>query len=409
MRRTFVASSRPPSPASTTATSTVARRELGERGRRQIVSNWVASCASASGRTRATRRLEVGLVAVDRDPLGPRADVRRDGRADGEPLGEQERLDRPRRRRLAVRADDVDRRVGELRVAERREQRPHPAQPELLRPRAESDATQAVPSPSRFSAGRGHRARAGSARACRAPPRPPRASRSRRTSRSRASARRARPPCAAARSRPRRCRSTFARSGRTTASKIRFSSPSSSTRTPLRRKIAAASCTRVERVEVARVGRRPPPATATTIRRSLVELRPDLLGHVRHHRVQEREQALERGERGRGRVLVAVAEPRLDRLGVPVAEVVEGEPVERLHGVREVERGPAPARARPASRRGARGSSAPRARAAARPARRRCWSRSRETFQSLFASLRPSSSGPSAKRTSWVEDILSRP
>src|SRR5581483_11375080 len=57
----------------------------------------------------------------------------------------------------------------------------------------------------------------------------------------------------------------------------------------------------------------------------------------RHHRVQQREQPLERGERGSGRGGVARVQPRLDRLRIPVAEVVEDEVVERLDQVREVE------------------------------------------------------------------------
>ena len=56
--------------------------------------------------------------------------------------------------------------------------------------------------------------------------------------------------------------------------------------------------------------------------------------------MQEREQALERRERGRDRRLVAVVQPRLDRLGVPVAEVVEGEVVERRRRLGEVETRP---------------------------------------------------------------------
>src|SRR5206468_11591591 len=53
-------------------------------------------------------------------------------------------------------------------------------------------------------------------------------------------------------------------------------------------------------------------------------------------RVQQLEQPLERGERRR--LHVGLIQPRLDRLEVPVAEVVEGQVVEPLDGVREVER-----------------------------------------------------------------------
>ena len=115
----------------------LARRELGERGGADRLELGRALRLRLRPDAR-DRRLEVGLCAVDRDPLGPRADVRRDGRADRQTLGEEQRLDRPRRGRLAVRADDVDGREGELRVAERGEQRPHPPEPELLRPGAEA-------------------------------------------------------------------------------------------------------------------------------------------------------------------------------------------------------------------------------------------------------------------------------
>src|SRR5439155_3258091 len=55
----------------------------------------------------------------------------------------------------------------------------------------------------------------------------------------------------------------------------------------------------------------------------VVELRPDLLGDVRDHRVQELEQQLQRRQRRRACILVPVVEARLDLLRVPVAEVVE--------------------------------------------------------------------------------------
>ena len=176
-------------------------RELGERGRGQ--------------------RLELGRARRARPPPAraePPARTRRrrcraarPSRTRGErcrrpresPAAEQRRGE-PRRRRLPVRPDDVDRRVGELRVAELREQRAHPLEPELLGPRARA------PRPSqslvRLASGRAH---GGSGSASRARPRPPRAARSTRTARSRASPRRARSPCAAARAPPRRCPFVF--------------------------------------------------------------------------------------------------------------------------------------------------------------------------------------------------------
>jgi hypothetical protein len=151
-----VASSRPPSPASTTATSTP-RAANSANAAAQIASNCVAPARGELGdrgradrleRRRALRLrlrphareggLEAGRLPSHRDPLAPLAHVRRDGRADRQAFGEEQRLDRPRRRRLAVRADDVDRRIDQLRVAQRRQQRPHPPQPELLRPRAQA-------------------------------------------------------------------------------------------------------------------------------------------------------------------------------------------------------------------------------------------------------------------------------
>ena len=71
----------------------------------------------------------------------------------------------------------------------------------------------------------------------------------------------------------------------------------------------------------------------------VVELRPDLLGDVREHRVQQAEQAFEGRERHRDRPFIAGVQTGFDRLGVPVAEVVEGEVVEPLDSVGEVERG----------------------------------------------------------------------
>jgi hypothetical protein len=53
--------------------------------------------------------------------------------------------------------------------------------------------------------------------------------------------------------------------------------------------------------------------------------------------MQQRQQPLERGRRGRARVGVSFVQPRLDRLGVPVAEVVERQVVQLVDQVREVE------------------------------------------------------------------------
>ena len=83
------------------------------------------------------RALEVGLLATAPDPLAPPAHVGREVRADVQARGGEMLLDRARRGRLAVRADDVDRGIPLVRVAERVEQHPHPPEAELLRPRVE--------------------------------------------------------------------------------------------------------------------------------------------------------------------------------------------------------------------------------------------------------------------------------
>ncbi len=143
---------------------------------------------------------------------------------------------------------------------------------------------------------------------------------------------------------------------------------------------------------------------------SVRKLRPDLLGHVRHDRVEEREQPLERVERGGDRVCVLLVEAWLDRLRVPVAEVVEGQVVEAVRRGGEVER------AEPAFdvQRGRSSMRARIQRSIGEPGRAAsssppCASRRRAAFQSLFASRLPSSIAPIEKRTSWVEDILQRP
>ena len=225
--------------------------------------------------------------------------MRRDVGADAQPLGAEERGRHQRRRGLAVRPDDVDRpgsaRCGSPSVGE---QRAHAAEPELLGPRREPLEPAATSSAVAECA----RARAGSARASRARPRrPPRGAFW--TKRSFASIRlgSGRSPCAAARARPRRAPSdsTARRSGFTTASKIRFSSPSSvdeRAAAPERRRGAPGRAPSPRRRPTSTV---PGSGHGPRISRAVVELRPDLLGHVRQHRVEQREQPLERGERRR--------------------------------------------------------------------------------------------------------------
>ena len=173
---------------------------------------------------------------------------------------------------------------------------------------------------------------ADTARASRAPPRRRPRARSRRSARSRASPRRERSPCGAAPAPP-RCsrRPASALAGRPPRRSAAPRRSSSSTRTPLRRNTWAASCTR-SRAPSASACAASGSGHADTIRRvsRAGEVRPDLLGHVRHQRDGGARASSSSAHEGRRpRVLVAVVEPRLDRLGVPVAEVVEREVVER--------------------------------------------------------------------------------
>ena len=79
--------------------------------------------------------LEAGLITIQ--PLVPAGDVRRRVRANAKTLAPQQLGDRAGGGRLPVRADDVNRGIRVLRIAEAREQRPHPVEAELLGPRAE--------------------------------------------------------------------------------------------------------------------------------------------------------------------------------------------------------------------------------------------------------------------------------
>ena len=321
-------------------------------------SNCVAPSDSAAGRTALDRRLEVRLLAADADPLAPAAHVRGEVGADRETGVEQERLGQPRRRRLAVRADDVDR-AGTA--------------PADRRARASSARIRSVPKP---SAGHGReglnparRVRQRIARASRARRRPPRARRSRRTSRSRASSRPARSPSATrARSASTSPCPSLCRTDDRLEDPQRVAAeldPDAAAPVDARRGLRARRCASKSPSHACRLG----PRRDDQPRLARRQVRPDLLGHVRHHRMEQLEEPLERRERRRAHVLLG--EPRLDRLEVPVAEVVEREVVEPLDAVREVEGARGRPRTRRASRRCARGSSAPRPTTAARPARPR--------------------------------------
>ena len=66
----------------------------------------------------ADRGLEINVFAVDLDPFAPTRDMGRGVGADGEAFSHEEGGCPPRRRRLPVRADDVNCGVGALRLAE---------------------------------------------------------------------------------------------------------------------------------------------------------------------------------------------------------------------------------------------------------------------------------------------------
>ena len=84
------------------------------------------------------RRVEVRFVPAHANPLAPSAHVWREIRADRESGAGEQCLSRARHRRLAVRPDDVNRGVAELRVAEPGKQCLDALEPEaVLRPGAQ--------------------------------------------------------------------------------------------------------------------------------------------------------------------------------------------------------------------------------------------------------------------------------
>ena len=274
----------------------------GERGERRGGQRLELRRPDALGRraarVRRPRSKSASSPSTRIRSLQPRRGAR-DRRADRRPSASRSCSIVTRRRRLAVRADDVDRRDTRLRIAELGEQRPHPLEPEAVRA-ATGSGSRASDAELTAVSRRARRARAGSARASRARPRRRRPARSPRSARSRACPRRARSPCAAARARPRGCRRRVPLRADDRREDRRSSSASSSTRTPLRRKSCAASCTRSS-ASTSPAKRASASGHGETISRDVArrQVRPDLLGDVRHHRMEEREQPLERGERGR--------------------------------------------------------------------------------------------------------------
>ena len=281
--------------------------ERDERGRRQHL-ELRRPDRSAAGATRAERRLEVGLGAADADPLRPAS-----ARA---ARGTRRRAAPSARRSASTIRVVVDLpfvpttwTAGKpgLRLAELGEQRAHPVEPEPVRGHGESASSQAT----FVTRSRRHRAQAVT----------------------RASSVELAPVAlelralglddlgrrvgdeALVREHPLGAGDLLAqplalgldvaarlrRSGSTTASKIRCSSPlERDEHAAAPERSAAASCTRSS-ASARRRARASGSGHGETISRVVVELRPDLLGHVRHHRMEQREQPLERGERGRDR------------------------------------------------------------------------------------------------------------
>ena len=156
---------------------------------------------------------------------------------------------------------------------------------------------------------------------------------------------------------------TGARSGRTTAAKMRRSSSEpSSTWTPLHRKSApppGRGRARPRRRPARRHRATPPRSGAPSWNCDQIS---SVTCGITGWRIASRARARQCRRAARPRPVV---QPRLDRLGVPVAEVVERDVVEAIGRIGEVERckrSSSPRRVRPAGR----GSSAPRRPAAAR-------------------------------------------
>ena len=136
--------------------------------------------------------------------------------------------------------------------------------------------------------------------------------------------------------------STRGRSGRTTAAKMRRSSSEpSSTSTPLRRKICAASWTRSS-ASASSANRSSGSGHGETMSRALrsgscVQISSVTCGSIGCRSPSSRSRAMSAVAAS---VLVVLVETRLDRLGVPVAEVVERQVVEDVRRRREVESAP---------------------------------------------------------------------
>ncbi len=131
-RIVFVASRRPPSPTSITREidARVAKRDERRRGQRLEERELDAGAVEHRGE----RRVEPHVVdrrAVDSNPLREPAEVRRRVEPGRQAGGARDGLDHRARRALAVRARDVDRAHGVLRIVEPRERLAHALEAEL--------------------------------------------------------------------------------------------------------------------------------------------------------------------------------------------------------------------------------------------------------------------------------------
>ena len=372
-------------------------------------------------RRRAGRRRRTPSGSRSASPIrmrsAKRRQVRREVRAGAHAVGLEQRGGHAHRRALAVRADDVDRAEALLRGAERRQQPAHALEAEahaeeleaeqvLLR--AASGAPGRAHSPARSSRRPASLSRSASTTAAGAlPTKPcvaelvaPRGRSPRPASPRRSSIRRAAAPRSSA-----SVASTAIDAARHRHGRRGLAALAASTRSaPAARR--APPCARSPRLRAAPAGQRAgsgadPVAPAAQrlhggdrardlrlglrIDQRLVggrpgvrhqqslgtrDMRPDLLGDERDHRMRDRERLGEHAEReARDVPVVVVVEARLDDLQVPVAQLAVDEVVEPERGAVELERLDRAAPSRPSRAAGARGSRSPRP-SAARPARR---------------------------------------
>ena len=135
----LVASQVPPSPTSTTATSTGTSAKMAKAIAGQHLEEGQLAGLLPVDHGQVGGQLLVGGheglggdgLPVHHDPFPDGGQVRAGEQAGAQAPGAQQALDHPGGRGLAVRAGDVDDRVGPLRVAEDRDERGHPVQGRL--------------------------------------------------------------------------------------------------------------------------------------------------------------------------------------------------------------------------------------------------------------------------------------